>query len=351
MSPLISFIVPIYNVEKYLKECIDSILNQNLSDYEIILVNDGSTDGSKDICEKYVQEHENINLITTENQGQSAARNLGIELAKGEYIAFIDSDDYYSINSLKNFEKLLMEYPSTDVIIGKVKMFFEGSNLVKPKLKYNNISNVNGMNGEDGLDYLINTSQFLQSVYSYIVKKELITKNNISFNPKYKAYEDLDFTLKVFIGAKEIRAVDLFFLMYRKNRIGQITYKGNLKRDESAINVAIDWINNIERLSVNNKTKENVKKYLANKYLLWIANQITYSGYEKEARYEALEKGSHIIKYSKSDKIYLKIAKCIQKYLGFKYTVLFLTKVQKIYNIRYSMKNKRYNQNETGSDI
>lgn len=90
----VSIIVPVYNVEKYLKRCLDSLVNQTLKDIEIICVNDGSTDGSLAILNEYVRNDDRIVVINQENSGQSVARNRGIDVAKGEYIGFVDSDDW-----------------------------------------------------------------------------------------------------------------------------------------------------------------------------------------------------------------------------------------------------------------
>ena len=92
--PLVSVIIPIYNTEKFLPLCISSVLNQTLTDIEVLLVNDGSTDGSGKICDEYACKDQRIQVIHTLNQGVSHARNQGLETAKGEYIAFMDSDDW-----------------------------------------------------------------------------------------------------------------------------------------------------------------------------------------------------------------------------------------------------------------
>jgi len=89
-----SVIVPVYNVEKYLHECVDSVLNQTYPEYEIILVDDGSTDNSKSICDHYSQLDQRIRVFHTSNSGVSTARNIGIQKAIGEYVLFLDSDDY-----------------------------------------------------------------------------------------------------------------------------------------------------------------------------------------------------------------------------------------------------------------
>ena len=110
---MISVIVPVYNVEKYLEECLDSIQNQTYSDIEVILVNDGSTDKSKEICGKYCKQDNRFQLLNQENQGLSAARNNGVAASTGEFIAFVDSDDII----LPNYLETLMYYMREDVDI------------------------------------------------------------------------------------------------------------------------------------------------------------------------------------------------------------------------------------------
>ena len=110
---MISVIVPVYNVEKYLKECLDSIQNQTYSDIEVILVNDGSTDKSKVICDRYCEDDNRFQLLNQENQGLSAARNSGVAASTGEFIAFVDSDDII----LPNYLETLMHYMLEDVDI------------------------------------------------------------------------------------------------------------------------------------------------------------------------------------------------------------------------------------------
>lgn len=111
---MINIIVPIFNVEKVLHHCIDSILNQTYHDFELILVNDGSTDGSGDVCNMYAKKDKRIKVIHKNNSGVSAARNIGIENAQGDYICFIDSDDYISPTFLESLLEMQSKYPSYD---------------------------------------------------------------------------------------------------------------------------------------------------------------------------------------------------------------------------------------------
>ena len=106
----ISVIIPVYNVENYLKRCLNSVLNQTLKDIEIICVNDGSTDDSAQICEEYALKDERFSVFHQENKGVSAARNKGLSLAEGEYICFIDSDDSIKENYLSHLLSLFVDY-------------------------------------------------------------------------------------------------------------------------------------------------------------------------------------------------------------------------------------------------
>ena len=104
-----SVIVPVYNAEKTLKRCVDSLLNQNCIDSEIIIINDGSSDNSKTICEEYAEKFDNVKLISQENAGVSAARNAGLDMACGEYILFVDSDDYVAEDLFFKIDKVLLD--------------------------------------------------------------------------------------------------------------------------------------------------------------------------------------------------------------------------------------------------
>ena len=153
---MISVIVPVYNVEKYLEECLDSIQNQTYTDIEVILVNDGSTDNSEVICEKYCEQDNRFKLINQKNQGQSGARNVGVEASTGEFIAFVDSDDIIK----RNYLEKLMQYMTEEVdiveskftvqknkflaeMLGESTILFEGNSQEAVKIFPNHVLSVN----------------------------------------------------------------------------------------------------------------------------------------------------------------------------------------------------------------
>ena len=116
--PKFSIVIPVYNVEKYIKRCLDSVFNQSFKDFEVIVVNDGTKDNSMDIVENY-----DVKIITQKNQGLSVARNTGVKKAKGEYIIFLDSDDYIEKDLLKNINKSLDNNP--DLVRFKYKKYLK----------------------------------------------------------------------------------------------------------------------------------------------------------------------------------------------------------------------------------
>lgn len=116
-TPLISVIVPIYQVEAYLEECLDSILNQTYRQLEIILIDDGSTDRCGDICDRYASQDSRIKVIHQTNQGLSAARNAGMDMATGEFISFIDSDDYIDPHFYEKMVQGFLNYPEAPIIV------------------------------------------------------------------------------------------------------------------------------------------------------------------------------------------------------------------------------------------
>ena len=117
---MISIIVPVYNAEKYLRRCLDSIMQQSYKDFEVIIINDGSVDGSAEICADIARENKKVKTITTENRGVSNARNIGLDLAKGEYIAFVDADDYLDIDYLETYIHAVVS-TGADIVIGGVQ--------------------------------------------------------------------------------------------------------------------------------------------------------------------------------------------------------------------------------------
>ncbi|WP_339316210.1 glycosyltransferase [Oceanobacillus sp. FSL W7-1304] len=199
-NSLISIIIPVYNVEEYLQECLDSVLHQTYKNIEIIAINDGSSDNSLEILKTYALKNENIKIISQENSGQSVARNKGIKIATGKYIYFLDSDDYILPET---FEHLIgtMEENNLDLIRFVAEPFADGLDIKLDKKQYNfnNFINPNKIyNKEEFLK--LNLLTYSASPVLYIVKKDVLTKKNILFKPGIVHEDDL-FNVEVFLNS------------------------------------------------------------------------------------------------------------------------------------------------------
>ena len=167
--PKFSIIIPVYNVEKYIGKCLDSVMNQTYHDYEVIVVNDGTKDSSMNIVNNY-----DVKVINQKNQGLSAARNTGVKEAKGEYILFLDSDDSIEKDLLKELNKSLKNNP--DLVRFQVQEEFEDSTEKKeyPEKAFTNKTGVEAFS-------LICNYHFVENAWCYLYKTEYFKKNHFSF--------------------------------------------------------------------------------------------------------------------------------------------------------------------------
>ncbi|SLL33525.1 glycosyl transferase [Mycobacteroides abscessus subsp. abscessus] len=213
MSPLISVIVPIYNVKKYLNRCLESIVKQTYSNLEIILINDGSTDGSDEICDYYSKYDSRIIVIHKSNGGLSDARNAGLEIAKGSYIAFVDSDDYINIEMIDILYNALIE-SNCDIAESGYKEVYENTSFISEN--NNNYSKI--YTKKSAIASTIMDSHCRTYVWNKLYKKALW--ENIRF-PYGKLFEDAFTTYKVIEKTSKIIKIDkdLYYYFQRENSI------------------------------------------------------------------------------------------------------------------------------------
>lgn len=223
----ISIIVPVYNVEKYLKQCLDSIYELNLSNKEIILVNDGSTDSSLEILKKYKEKYfrETI-LISQENKGLSEARNVGIKNSSGEYILFIDSDDYINSSSLEKFLKEGLRY-KVDILMGNSSDVYGKE--IKKDFYPEELKNLGTKLGIFFLEEKIKKKSFYMGVCRNLYRKDFLLTNKLFFE-RGILHEDNLFTPIAFYLAEKVRYSPEYFYFYRQTNNTSITKSKNKKR-------------------------------------------------------------------------------------------------------------------------
>ena len=225
-----SIIIPVYNVEDYLEHCINSILHQSFKDYEIILVNDGSTDKSGVICDKYANEYENIRVIHKKNEGQSQARNVAIKDAKGEYIVFVDSDDWLIDRALENANKIIKEYNNPDIIINRIKSYYEETDsYVECEYRFDTNTMANKPSYEV-LKMCYEMPTFWSAPWVFVINKEYLKKNEFYF-PKGLLHEDEYWAPIILLNAKQIGFNNNCFYCNRANRVGSTTQSVNIKKE------------------------------------------------------------------------------------------------------------------------
>lgn len=215
-----SIIVPVYNVEKYLETCLNSILNQNYNEFELILVNDGSTDNSGLICQNYYEKFENIKYIIKENGGLSSARNEGILRSQGEYIIFTDSDDYWKGNNvLFDLNEIIIK-DNPDLILHEETRFFSEENQIY-ECNINKIKSEEHKFMEDCFNLIYN-EVYVASAWDKVIKREILINNNLFFPLKRKS-EDIEWCAKLIEHINKYSLFYYSFYIYRQSNTNSIT--------------------------------------------------------------------------------------------------------------------------------
>lgn len=230
----LTIIVPVYNVEAFLNKCIDSLLDQDFSsaEYEIILVDDGSTDASVQICDEYAEAHDNVRVVHQINGGLSAARNTGIRMAKGEYVQFVDSDDYLNAQVLRriiefaqseNLDILRINYQNVDAA-GRI---FEPNKYSKPFVDYSE-------EVCDGLTFLNERLGFACYAVQFVVRTTLLQQEGNGFKEGI-LFEDLEWAPRILLQAARVASSKtmVYNYLFRK---GSITRGVDLGKKEKVVN-------------------------------------------------------------------------------------------------------------------
>lgn len=218
---LFSIIVPIYNVEKYLPQCIESVLNQSYGDFELILVDDGTPDNSGMICDEYAEKDKRICVLHKENGGLSDARNAGLSLAKGEFVWFLDSDDYMAENAIYNVTGLIMANHDTDMITCAHINEYSDGNSVLASLPINRPAAVSSRN--EFLTILYKNNGAYWAAWKNIFRKAVIDRNKLSFIKGLIGAEDCEFFMRFVRHGEKFTFLNMPIIHYRIDREGSIT--------------------------------------------------------------------------------------------------------------------------------
>lgn len=255
MKPTVSIIIPVYNVEKYLTKCLDSVLSQTWGDYEVIIVDDGSTDSSPQICDEYEKKDERIVVVHQENKGISGARNIGIQKARGEWITFLDSDDWWEAEYLES-----MKLKNVELCVCGYNVLYEESqkdfacNLEQADLTI--------------LNYISHIEEYFGTVFNYVwgkmYQKNIIQQSGL-FIEDVALGEDLLFNIEYYKKCKTVRVVEKSLVNYRQVD-NSLSHRYHEKMFEYYELGYASYINLLKEYGIYNGSNEKrlLKKYWGN---------------------------------------------------------------------------------------
>lgn len=254
-----SIVIPVYNVEKYLKDCLESVFNQTYNNYEVIIINDGSKDNSREIIEEY-KNNKNLKIIDQRNQGLSVARNNGVKYAMGDYIIFLDSDDYLEPNALKVLQKNIKD---EDIIRFQAIEVDEFKNIIR-KVEEEPFNNLKG----DKTFERIVKYHYIENAWLYCYNTKFYKKNKFTFKENYY-HEDFGLTPIILMKASNVSSISDALYNYRQ-RANSIMSSKDIKKVQKKCNDMYKLgLTNIETITNTKlKNKEIILSYIANSMII-----------------------------------------------------------------------------------
>ena len=310
-----SVIVPVYNVEKYLPECVNSILNQNYEDFELILVDDGSPDNCPAICDEYTKSDSRVKVVHKENGGLSDARNAGVDAATGDYILFIDSDDYWNNTSTLTKLSEIIEKNTVDIVqFGQEKLYQLENRIAHGTQR--TLSQYNGKTTTDILGQLVSSEKLTISACSMAISRAFFVNNSLYFKKGLKT-EDLEWAVRLYVCEPKWAFSDEYFYIYRMQREGSISATVDHKHLCDYCWIIEHSIELIEKQS--NELKTPLMSYLMYHILIAsaFAHKVKLQKQQKRellSRLKALANG-RITKYAMNKKV--KLAAMVYRMCGF----------------------------------
>lgn len=325
----VSFIIPVYNVEKFLTQCVTSVLQQTYKDIEVILVDDGSTDNSPALCDDFAKKDNRVKVIHKKNGGLSDARNTGLKAALGEYVVFMDSDDFWDSNT--HLEKLIDHIKCNgecDFIGFNTSYYYHDTETYKKWVKYSDKA-CSTKDKNIIICELVASGTFPMSACMKIVKRDFLLKNNIYFKLNLRS-EDVPWFIELLDKAQYCRFVNEYIYAYRKNGGASITTTYSTKSFNDILEIIKYELDTISQRSFNDDAKNAILSFLAYQFCIMLAKiQFLDKAVRKEKRKELL-KYKWILSYTLNPKV--KRVYTIYKLFGIHIT-------EKILNVYLNNKN------------
>lgn len=256
-----SIIIPVYKVEKYLRECVESVANQTFRDIEIILVDDGSPDKCPDICDCYAAADARISVIHKKNGGLSSARNAGIDKANGKYLLFLDGDDYWKdSNVLQTLFSEISKNPWVQVVVCAATLVYPDGKEREDHFQFPSMKYEEGSTSE--LITLIKKDLIIGSVCTKVLERKYLLENNLKFKENIKS-EDIEWIFRLSCLLPKYLYLNYHFYMYRQGRTGSITNTVTSEHIEQYLNIICEYCDGMEK---DNEAQKVFLNYVSYQY-------------------------------------------------------------------------------------
>lgn len=317
----VSFILPIYNVEKYLSECVESILVQTYRDFEILLVDDGSPDNCPALCDEWAKKDSRIKALHKPNGGLSDARNYGLEHAQGDYVVFVDSDDFWvNKDCLQRLMNVVDAHPECDFIGFNCSYYYSDSKTYNKWVAYDE-SLSKPTDKDTVLRSLVASGTFPMSACLKILKRKSLSEINLNFI-KGLLSEDIPWFIDLLEGTKKCMFINDYIYAYRQGVVGSISNSFSVRNFNSILRIIDNELQKLEGRTFNEKTKDYIKSFLAYELCICLGGLEQLEKSVRNEYYEKLKPYKWLLKFRQNPKV--KKVALINSLLGFRVTRYFL---------------------------
>lgn len=318
MNQKISVIVPVYNVEKYLRQCANSILTQTYKNIEVILVDDGSLDNSPQICDEIAGADSRVRAIHKTNGGLSDARNVGLEAATGDYIMFVDSDDYWRGPNVLNILCNILDnyHENLDFLNFNCIYYYQTDNVMKPWPVFPDIV-INSSTPKEIIVGLVSHGMFPMSACMKLIRRDFLVKNDIKFINGIVS-EDIPWFLEILSKSRAFRFVNEYVYVYRKQVTGTISSSFSENKYRDLRNIFITETANIKDNYSDYELKNALLSFMAYEFCILLGQAHNFSGELRERELNNLKQYLWILKYDLNPKV--KLVNTVKSILGLKIT-------------------------------
>ena len=313
----LSIIIPVYNVEQYLQSCVQSVITQTYQDLQVILVNDGSTDSSGILCDQLAQQDSRMQVVHKENGGLSDARNAGLKVATGDYVAFLDSDDVYLLNDGLELLMALAQAEQPDVLLFQAVDVYPHHQTVR---KAYDVEYMATHSGTEVFAQLVRTQSFNMSACFQLIRRELLESHQLYFE-KGLLSEDVDWSLRLWKHVSKVRAINLPLYGYQ-HREGSITTTYTIRYLRSYEHIFAKFVQLYNERVVDAHTElywKTVMGYLAQMYTNCLYNYGQLTMQERKDNYYILRDYASLLNHSISIKSN-RVVK-LKRWMGLRLTV------------------------------